>query len=353
MCINDLKMSFWSSLPKSDDENYEGVITKNKPKNYIKEKLEINDHLTINTITNGNIDKELFKFILNNGVSPSGNSYLVNPNTLLDRVYTYLIDSNEINMYLGFAVSIPHAIKMNSIIIETGLTTYLTVSTKHRKEGLAKYLIADIISYGWSNNIYTGYHYIVEPRTSSNILVYTYFRPLNILKALECGYQFNPEQMILNSNSDYTIRQTVYDDFLLLEKVNRKMNIYLTEKSFQNLSTDCKFYTTLCKSKVTGIVGIKPVLLKIGKTNTLCNVARVVYLETLERHVFHSVSKIINYLTKENFVVMSGVCFGNLTNDHIKYSTGIITSGKLYLDFYNLSIKESNRHSGDINLLYI
>jgi hypothetical protein len=346
-------MSFWSNLPKSESKDYEGIISKTQPKIYDKENLEINDHLTINILTNGNIDKELFKFILNNGVSPSGNSYLVNPNTLSNRIYTYLTDSSELNKYLGFAVSIPHSIKINSDIIETGLTTYLTVSTEHRKEGLAKYLISDIISYAWTNKIYTGYHYISEPKTSSNVLAYTYFRPLNIQKALECGYQFNPEQMSLSDNSDYTIRDTIYTDFFLLEKVDRKINIYLTEKTFQNLSQDCKFYTTMYKSKITGIIGIKPILLKIGRTNTLCNIARVVYLETLDRYVFHSISKMINYLSKENYVVMSGVCFGNLTNDHIKYSTGIITSGKLYLDFYNLSLKESNRHSGDVNLLYI
>ena len=345
-------MSFWSSLPKSENKDYEGIVSKKEPIKYDNENLRINDALIINTITNGNINKELFRFILDNGLSPSGNSYLVNPNTLVNRVYTYLTDAMEVNTYLGFAISVPHSLKLNSEIIETGLTTYLTVSKEHRKEGLAKYLISNIISYGWSNKIYTGYHYIAEPRTESNVLVYTYFRPLNIQRALECGYQFNPEQMTLNNNTDYIIRPTTYEDFSLLEKVNRKLNIYLTEETFKNLCQDCKFYTTLYKSKVCGIIGIKPVILKIGRINTLCNVARVVYLETLQRNTFHSISKMIQHLSTGEYVVMSGVCFGNLTNDHVKNSLGIVSSGKLYLDFYNLSIKESNRHSGDINMLY-
>jgi hypothetical protein len=50
---------------------------------------------------------------------------------------------------------------------------------------------------------------------------------------------------------------------------------------------------------------------------------------------------------------MSGICFGNLNNEYVKESTGIITSGKLYLDFYNLQLKEYNRNASEINLLYI
>ena len=344
---------FWSSLPIADKKDYEGIISKSEPSKYIKENLEINDELKINIVTNGTITKELFKFIYNNGLSPSGNSYLVNPNTLMNRVYTYLEDASHLNEYLGFAVSIPHSIKFNKEIIETGLTTYLTVSLKYRKLGLAKYLISDIIDYGWNNKIYTGYHYIGEARTPSNILVYSYFRPLNIEKAFNAGYQFNPENMLLNINSDYNIRETILEDFSLIERIDRKINIHFTEKIFNNLCQDCKFYTVICKTKVTGIIGIKPVLLRVAKTNTLCNIARVVYLETLDRYVFGTVSKMIQYLSSGEYVVMSGVCFGNLTNDHIRHSVGMVTTGKLYLDFYNVAIREENRHSGDINMLYI
>lgn len=344
---------FWGTLPSSDEKDYEGIISKSEPFKYTKESLEVNDELKINIITNGNIDKELFMFIYNNGLSPSGNSYLVNPSTLTNRVYTYLINTSSINEYLGFAVSIPHSIKFNKEIIETGLTTYLTVSLKYRKVGLAKYLISDIISYGWDNSIYTGYHYISEARTSSNILVYSYFRPLNIEKAISAGYQFNRETMVLSNNSDYSIRETVIGDFNLVEKVNRKINIHFTEKTFNNLCQDCRFYTTLNKSKITGIIGIKPVLLRVAKTNTLCNVARVVYLETLDKFVYGSICKMIQYLSSGEYVVMSGVCFGNLTNDHLRHSVGMVNTGKLYLDFYNLAVKEEHRHSGDVNMLYI
>lgn len=341
------------TLSKFEHREYEGIISKDEPVKYLKQDLEINNELTINTITNGGIKKELFRFIFDNGLSSSGNSYLVHPNTLSNRVYTYLTNVNNNDEYLGFAVSIPHAIKFNDEIIETGLTTHLTVSLKYRKMGLARYLISDIINYGWSNNIYTGYHYVSEAKSSSNILVYSYFRPLDIKKSLEAGYQFNPVNMALPSTSDYTIRESVIGDFELLNKVKRKINIHLTEETFKNLQQDCKFYTTMRREKVTGIIGIKPVLLRVARTNTLCNIARVVYLETLDRHVYQSISKMIKHLSTGEYTVMSGVCFGNLVNENTKHSVGIITSGKLYLDFYNLSIKEENKHSGDINMLYI
>jgi hypothetical protein len=337
----------WSQISKGEKLEYQGILSKDKPFIFERKNVKISDNLTIDIPINCPVSKDMFMFVFENGLSASGNSYILNPRTLINRVYTYIKS-------LGFALSIPHTIKVEGESYATGLTTYLTVSLNQRKEGIAAYLIKSIIYHGWENNIYTGYHYILEPRTSSNVLVYTYFRVLNILDAKTAGYEIDYENFELKDNSDYTIRQTQYEDFdILLSKVNRKVNINLSLNDYHNITQDCIFLTTMKRNKITGIIGIKSVLLHISKTKKLCNVARVVYLETLERHSYHSIAKMINYLSNKEYAVMSGVCFGELNNNHIKKSMGFITSGKLYLDFYNLSLKEYNRNASEINLLYV
>ena len=60
-------------------------------------------------------------------------------------------------------------------IIESGMTTHLCVSAKQRHKDIAKYVISTVIDYGYNHKIYTGYHYIREPKTASNILVFNYY----------------------------------------------------------------------------------------------------------------------------------------------------------------------------------
>jgi hypothetical protein len=340
----------WSYLPSGEKLEYQGILSKDKPFDFERKNVKVSDSIITDITINCPITKEMLMFVFENGLSSSGNSYVLNPRTLINRIYTYM-------PLLGFALSIPHKIKVENESYATALTTYLTVSLKNRKEGIAAYLIKSIIYHGWENSIYTGYHYISEPRTNSNVMVYTYFRVLNTHKASIAGYQIDYEKekfSQVKDNSDYTIRETLYEDFeSLLSKTNRKVNIDLSQEDYTNLKQDCIFMTVMKRNKITGIIGIKSVLLHVGKVKELCNVARVVYLETLDRHAYHSIAKMIHYFSDKEYAVMSGVCFGELNNSHIKKSLGFATTGKLYLDFYNLSLKEYNRNASEINLLYI
>lgn len=343
----------WLSMPIVDKREYQGILSKEKPFEFSHEKIKINDKLVIDIHVNKPVTKEIFIFIFENGISQTGNSYIVNPKTLLSRVFTYITDNSDKDKFLGFMLSVPHGVKIGKERINSSLSTHLTVSLKHRKEGIAAYLIKSIIYYGWENSIYTGYHYINEPRTHSNVLVYSFFRPLNIENAKSSGYQFNEESLTTRDNQDYMIRDSVYEDLDLINKVKRNVNINLDEVEYNNLKQDCIFYSITHKSKVVGIMCVKPIALHIAKTSKICNVARMVYFESLDKHAYHVMEKCINHLSNKEYVVLSGVTFGSLNNGHLRKNLGLIISGKLFLDFYNINLMEENKNSSEINLIYI
>jgi len=342
---------FWKFLTK--DTNKEGIISKDKPFEFEYNDIKLDEETYVNIYTNEKIDQEVLKFVVENGLSSSGNSYLINPKTSNENV-NVIIKNRDTNEILGFAFSITNNLRLNEEKIESGLTTNLCVSLKHRKKDLAKLIISSIIDYGYKNSIYTGYHFIGEPRTESNIMVYNYFRPLNIQYAVECGYQIPERDYTLKNSSDYSIKKSQYSDFELCNKVNRYLTLNLSEEQFNNQFTDSECLTITYKGKVVGVCIIKTILLRIGKLNKVCPIARAVFIESKNKHIHNTFSQLINYLIgMKKHVVLSGVCMGNLSNSSIRNQLGMIISGKSYLDFYNIHIDNENKNIENINLMYV
>jgi hypothetical protein len=339
---------FWESLPKNLNE---GIISKDRPFIFEHKNVKVTDDIVIDIMVGEPVSNELVYFIAENGISANGNSYILNPKIANKRVTTYIKSKGNI---LGFAISIPHTLRFKELIFKTGITTNLCVSLKHRKLDIARYLISSIINWGYEHQIYTGYHYINEPRTDSNIHTYTYFRPLNLKMAADYGYEIPQMDYTTKSGSDYKIRKSEFEDYELCKKINRTLSINFEKQDFENITYDCESLTVMYKNKVVGLVILKPVLLSIGKIGKLCPIVRIVFMEMIDKHDYNVISKIIEHLAEMNkFSVMSGVCFGNLNNHNLRNKLGFVTSGQTYLDFYNFHFKEINRNANEINLLYI
>jgi hypothetical protein len=346
-------MSVWNFFPKSDNE---GIISFDKNFELSYGNNIVEDDLNIDICVNEDITQDILTFIANNGLSPSGNSYILNPKSAKDRV-NIVVKNSLTKEILGFVLSIPNTINLKGELIKSGLTTNRCVSLKHRNKKIGQSLISAVIDFGYKNKIYTGYHFIPKAKTESNIEVSNFYRPLNLKLAKECGYQIPDRDFILNSSSDYEVKIGKYEDFVLLlnnNKINRHLNIQPDEKEFINYKNDFECITIFNKSKVVGICIYKSVLLKIAKTNKICPVARLVFMECINKHTIHVMNSIINYLIDINrYIVLSGVCMGNLSNEGLYNKLGIIQSGKSYLDFYNLKISEEHCKASDINVLYV
>lgn len=368
---------FWSTLPISTkkDELSEGIIEKGKAVRFIYEGLKIDDNLVAKVETNFPLGKDELYFVLENGLSSSGNSYILDPKLSKNNITVKLVEQYNSSSILGFIISVPHSIHLQKDDflyedIDTVVSTHLCVSKIHRNKELAKYLIAGVIDTGFSQNILTGYHYILNPKSESNIPIFNYYRPLNVETAIEYGYEipskngFNSSELSnkdllklqneynVNKFPDFIVRETIYEDISFLQTCKRKLSVTLSEKRFHELKDFLEWYSIEHKGKVVGIIAYKTMVMHVSKIQKGCPMGRIVLLEMKEKYTEAVLSKVINHLQEKKYSVMSGVIFGTLTNRILQRKMGFCLCGTQYLDFYNLHVN-LKKDASDCNLMYI
>jgi hypothetical protein len=376
-----MESKFWSTLPVSKDpENPEGIIDYKKVLQFVYKNIKIDDETVIQIDVDKELGKEELYFVLENGLSSSGNSYILDPKLCKNNI-TIKIKHQFTNIMLGFMISFPHSIhveydEFRNETIQTVMSTHLCVSLKHRQKEIAKYLIAAAIDTSFSRNILTGYHYILTPKSESNILVYNYYRPLLIENAIQYGYEVSyikdrfklpasltnevsskeltklQDEYNVSKYSDFTIIPTIYSDLDFLQTCKRKLSVKLTEEEFTLLQECIEWYTIKLKNKVVGIFAYKTMIMHVSKIQKGCPIGRVVLLEMKEKFSEAVISKCITHLQSKRYSVMAGICFGELSNEKLRKKFGFVLCGTQYLDFYNLQIK-LKKDASDSNLLYI
>lgn len=371
---------FWSTLPIATKKlTSEGIILHEKPFDLEFENIRIIDDSSedkyLKLKLNEEITKDELMFMLEHGIGQSGNSMIIDPRLKEHSVVVKLVDK-ENTMY-GFCLSIKCTLYLqgenNYEIISSGMTSHLCIHKKYRQKELAKYIISGIIDEGFKHNILTGYHFINEPKTASNIKVYNYYRPLNIGTALESGYQVQSIKKSSNSfyldirpsksqlkeletefsvgeYKSYSFEHTLFEDLQFLQQRNRKLSLLFSAMEFEKLNKVFHFYTVKDKGKIIGLVIYKLLLVHIGKLGKVCSNAQICLLEMKDDYSHIVLSKLIHHLQENKFIVMTGACFGALSDEKLRKKFGFVTSGYQYLDFYNLNVKLKD--SKDVNLLY-
>lgn len=296
------------------------------------------------------VETSLVKFIFEHGVSKAGNTYLLSKDTFKNRIVCQLKDGEE---YLVFSLAIPHTISLMKNKFKTCLTTLRTVNANHRNEKLSRKIIEGLVSYSSSIGIFTGYHYIFEPRLKSNIPIQAFFRSLNNEKAREAGYEIEGYDFAVPEPTQISISPITFEEFDECNFDNRKLTIKLEESEFDNLSFDCEIVKFEKSKKIIGVAIFKPVILYIGKTKNSVKIVRLVYFECIDKFDYLILSKLINYLQQKNFTVLSGLAVGVLSDDNLRRKLGMVTSGKMYLDFHNISAEETVTSAKDVSLLYM
>lgn len=376
---------FWSTLPVAKKKlEYEGIISKEKPFILPYKGIKIDEDTIIDIhLNSGPIIKEDIYFVLENGIAPSGNSFIIDPMIYSDNVVVKLTDQKD--NILGFGISIPCTLYIQGSPktggleeneIESGMTTHLCISAKHRHKDLAKYVISTVIDYGYNHKIYTGYHYIREPKTASNILVFNYYRPLHIENAIHFGYEiprmyrdekynldnlpnkkqlkFLEKEYKIPSELDYenyVLTSSDFDDLRFFQSQGRKLSVIFSALRFEQLKRQFDFCTIRKGKEIVGVVMFKTLILHVGRLGKGCPTAQVCLLEMEPLYKDKVMNKIIGYFKDKNYVVMSGVYFGELTDEKFRKSCGMVTCGIQYLDFYNLNV-DLKRDASDVNVIY-
>ena len=160
------------------------------------------------------------------------------------------------------------------------------------------------------------------------------------------------EEYNVSRYSDFSLIPTVYSDLAFLQTCKRKLSVKLTEEEFTRLQECIEWYTIQRKNKVVGIFAYKTMIMHVAKIQKGCPIGRVVFLEVKEKFSEAVISKCISHLQSKRYSVMSGICFGELSNEKLRKKFGFVLCGTQYLDFYNLQIN-LKKNASDSNLLYV
>jgi hypothetical protein len=386
-----MESNFWSKLSISKPELPEGILSKNIPLN-----LTLNDSMKL--LTNSDYNASIMKFVLTHSASLiSGNSHICDQKLFSHNTNIQIIDKENPSTYYGFILSVPHVVRLKTKddfeSIHTVVTTDLCVHKEHRNKNLASHLILGVIQWGFSNNIYTGYHYIKDSKSASALKIYNYYRPLNIQVCLESGYEipsFRVKDFILRSSasgesetasytreqllkiepeykinsqdiSKYNITDSEFKDLTYLQNQDRKLSVVIDEERFNFMKSNGFKFKTIkqsFKSKsgtkdiIVGLFIYKNRILYISKSKKSLNTASSVLIEVSQNNTFEIMHSILNYLSEEGYAIMTGSLFGNLSDNTLRKQLSMVKSGYQYLDFYNLHVEHNNDVS-KINLLYV
>ena len=370
---------FWSTLPISTKKlKDEGIILYKKPFDLERDNINIGseDLKNLQLKINEEISEQELMFMLDHGAGASGNSMMIDPRLKEHSIVVKFINKDTKDIY-GFCISVKCTLYLQAKdtyeIIESVMTSHLCIHRNHRSKDLAKYVISGVIDEGFKNDILTGYHFIDEPKTESNVKIYNYYRPLNVMTSLEYGYQvssikkpsnifyldnlpsktqlkFLENEYSVSGYDSYSFEPTLFEDLQFLQQRKRKLSLLFSVMEFEKINKMFHFYTIKDKNKIIGLVIYKLLLVHIGKLGKVCSNAQICLLEMKHDSSHIVLSKLIGHLQENKFIVMTGACFGELSDEKLRKNFGFVTSGYQYLDFYNLNVKLKD--SKDVNLLY-
>jgi hypothetical protein len=375
----------WSEMfiDKGEVQSTEGIISRDAPVNSAQRSgVQIR---STNVITQKHTILTLLE-----AKSNSQNNVALLDCTLLTIARDYVFEAVETSSerVIGFILSIQHSLRLqsfksktsessttkasksssrnttNETIISTGLTTHLTIDPKYRKDALAMDLIRAVISKGYTNSIYCGYHFTKEAHSKSSIRLTSWYRILDVQKAYSFGYRAtantrNIDMALLEQRHkpntvsvEWSIRPTEYADFDVLERCTRKLRINKPDANeWARLSaTPLRWFTLVESSQVVGLAAIRPFIVYLADTKKICTASQLAFFDAVNLKAGKQLGNLLfGALIEGGYTVLHGVSMGTICNleDYLK----IIRSGHLWLDFYNLRL-ESTR-AEDISVLYV
>ena len=375
----------WSEMfiDKGEALSSEGIISKDAPVNSAQ-RSEIQIRST-NVIT-----QKYTILTLLEAKSNSQNNVALLDSTLISIAKDYVFEAVETRSerVIGFILSIQHSLRLqssksklsgssttkeskssstdttNETIISTGLTTHLTIDPKYRKDALAMDLIRAVISKGYTNGIYCGYHFTKEAHSKSSIKLTSWYRILDVRKAYSFGYRAtantkNVDMALIEErhkpntvSSEWFIRPTEYADFDVLERCIRKLRISRPdENEWARLSaTPLRWFTLIQSNQVVGLAAIRPFIVYLADTKKICTAVQLIFFDAINLKAGKQLGNLLfRALIEGGYIVLHGVSMGLICDleDYLK----VIRSGHLWLDFYNLRVESTKAE--DVSILYI
>jgi len=168
----------------------------------------------------------------------------------------------------------------NEKIIIHGCTTFLVVHSSIRGHGMCMALIRGLINRGYEKGLYCDYHTVPFKLGENSIALKSYYRPINLSRALELGFLYpdcydirmKTKNRVLFSNKlpknySYTRANIESLKYYLGIIKNKKFCFYPDETLWLKWINDFPTYLIYYQNKIEGIVSINTIYCIISSTN--------------------------------------------------------------------------------------
>ena len=235
-----MESKFWKDMFVENGQN-EGntfIISKEKPISYGgKKNIKVIKGLEVSEYD------EFCSFIQNHNKMSTGNTTLLPKSELVKLLKldnnVVLIRSNVGNKLIGtiMTIKLPIRNKQDSKceIITHGCTTFLSIHSKLRGNGLCMALIRGLVGYGYEEKVYCDYHTVPLKIGNNSIKVNSWYRPIHLQNSTKLGF--------LHSNTNTKTRNR------LKYKTNLQKGYSFSKITNTNSIESLNLYKKLIKNK--------------------------------------------------------------------------------------------------------
>lgn len=251
----------------------------------------------------------------------------------------------EDNKLIALVYTIPIRCRLESDVdIKIMYSTYLTVNKQYRKKGISLILINKVINSRWSEGIRKGYCVTLHKYYRCYSEVDTWYRPINIYKLRDMGYQFKLYKRS-NDRSDrmdklaYSIPKLSNDISITISTVDDLEILILLQSSFNNAfiptveewNKYISSFNTYTVKQNNIIIGIFTLTI-----NSIQNSIGIIKASSLSLSVGDQEINLKCALNcSSNCDLLQGILSGGITKSHINIIKGVIGSPSAYIEIYN------------------
>jgi hypothetical protein len=226
----------------------------------------------------------------------------------------------------------------------TSYTTFLCVAAEYRNHGLAMALIRVIMHEGYSRyQIHHGYYITFTPHHSVNAEIKSWYRPLNLKRSLSAGFDLQtfPGQRLseaaMKQRMAYHVAKpnplpvkVTNASYTQVHKLLARGDLYLapTKQEFIRLSNCFDIY----------LVGDYGLFMLFPLTAIISSTGKTVRNAQLALMIGDVIPQAMWAANDENYDLLYGWYAGDVTEERVAASRGIITASTCYVELYNTRV---------------
>lgn len=249
---------------------------------------------------------------------------------------------------IGTMISMFFRVQYNDFKFMTSYNTFLCVDSKYREQGLAMILIRAIMKEGYNHhNINHGYYIAANYRHQIHCEIKSWYRPINIKKMVNAGFTVqtfnkNMRDTQIQQRLAYHIPKPNILPIKVTDKLYNLICKLLKKENAIYLTPTMSEYRKLCHCFDIYIVGDYGLFMLFPLTCLISGTGKRVNSAQLALMIGDILPHILWIAQENKCDLLYGHCMGDVTEERVIGSRGLVTTGKSYLELYNTKIPVPN-----------